>query len=207
MARNTAVVAAIAAALAEEIDHKALVLLLPADHMVTKPDAFHDAIARAAPIAQERIVTFGIAPDRPATGYGYIKRGEQLAEGVFAIASFREKPDAETAQRYLDEGGYSWNAGIFLFNPQVMLQEFQHAPAIREAAFAALEKAERRGAEIHIDAETFKQTPALPLDIAVMEKTSRAAVAPCDIGWADVGSWDEIWRLSPSDEFGNVRFG
>ncbi len=207
MARNTAAVAAIAAALAEEIDHKALVLLLPADHVVAKPDAFHAAIERAAPIARERIVTFGITPDRPATGYGYIKRGAELANGVFAIDAFREKPNAAAAQAYLDEGGYVWNAGIFLFNPKVMLQAFAASPDIRDAALASLETAERRGAEIHIGAEAFARVPAQPIDIAVMEKTKHAAVVPCDIGWADIGSWDEMWRLSEQDESGNVRHG
>ncbi len=207
MPRNTAAVGAIAAALAEEIDHKALVLLLPADHVVAKPYAFHEAIARAAPIARERIVTFGITPDRAATGYGYIKRGVELADGVYAIDAFREKPDAATAQRYLHDGGYAWNAGIFLFNPKIMLQEFGNSADIRDFALASLETAERRGAEIRISADAFARVPSQPLDIAVMEKTKHAAVVPCDIGWADVGSWDEIWRLSESDESGNVRQG
>ena len=207
MPRNTAAVGAIAAALAEEIDRQALVLLMPADHIVTKPDAFHAAIERAAPIARERIVTFGITPDRPATGYGYIKRGPQLAEGVFAIDTFREKPSAVVAQSYLKEGGYSWNAGIFLFNPRIMLEEFAASADIRDAALASLETAERRGAEIHISAEAFARVPSQPLDIAVMEKTKRAAVVPCDIGWADIGSWDEMWRLSEQDEKGNAYHG
>ncbi|MFZ2029815.1 MAG: sugar phosphate nucleotidyltransferase [Vitreimonas sp.] len=205
--RNTAAVGAIAAALAQQIEPGALVLLLPADHLITKPEAFQTAIARAAHVARERIVTFGITPDRPATGYGYIKGGAKLSEGVFAIDTFREKPSAVVAQSYLNEGGYSWNAGIFLFDPHVMLEEFSAAADIRDAALAALEAAERRGVEIHIDADAFSRVPSQPLDIAVMEKTKRAAVAPCDIGWADVGSWDEMWRLSEQDEKGNVRHG
>lgn len=205
--RNTAAVCAIAAALAWEMEPEALVLLLPADHVVDKPEAFQSAIERAAPLAGERIVTFGINPDRPASGYGYIKRGHRLGEGVYAIDAFREKPDAATAQRYLDEGGYSWNAGIFLFNPRVMMGEFAAASDIRDAALAALEKAERRGAEIHLGGEAFARVRAEPLDVAVMEKTKRAAVVPCDIGWADIGSWDEMWRLSDQDESGNVSHG
>jgi mannose-1-phosphate guanylyltransferase/mannose-6-phosphate isomerase len=207
MPRNTAAVGAVAAALAREIDPDALVLLLPADHLVTKPDAFHAAIERAAPIARERIVTFGITPDRPATGYGYIKRGAALADGVFAIDAFREKPSAVVAQSYLKEGGYSWNAGIFLFNPRVMLEEFAASSDIRDAALAALEGADRRGVEIYLSAEAFARVPLEPLDVAVMEKTKRAAVVPCDIGWADIGSWDEMWRLSEQDEKGNVHHG
>jgi mannose-1-phosphate guanylyltransferase/mannose-6-phosphate isomerase len=205
--RNTAAVGVIAAAVSAEIDPDALVLLLPADHIVTKPEAFLDAIAVAAPFARDRIVTFGITPDRPATGYGYIQSGDQLGAGVFAVESFREKPNEQTAQQYLSAGGYSWNAGIFLFHPRVMLEEFAASADIRDAALAALQGAERKGVEIRLQAAAFAQVPSQALDIAVMEKTKRAAVVPCDIGWADVGSWDEIWRLSHQDEGGNVRHG
>jgi len=205
--RNTAAVAAVAAAVATEIDPDALVLLLPADHVIADADAFHAAIATAAPFAREHIVTFGIAPDRPATGYGYIKRGAELGDGVFAIESFREKPNADTARAWLAEGGYSWNAGIFLFHPALLLAEFDASPAIRDNALAALKAAERDGDEIRLDAALFAQTPSQPLDIAVMEKTARAAVVPCDIGWADVGAWDEIWRISPHDAAGNAIQG
>lgn len=207
MPRNTAAVAVIAAALAEEMGTDALALLLPADHLITNAEAFRTAIERAAPIARDRIVTFGISPDRPATGYGYIRRGDALADGVFTIDAFREKPDEATAQRYLEEGGHSWNAGIFLFNPRVMMEEFAYAGDIRDAALAALESAERRGVEIHLKPEAFARVRAEPLDTAVMEKTKRAAVVPCDIGWADVGSWDEMWRLAQRDENGNVSHG
>jgi len=205
--RNTAAVGAIAAAVASEIDNEALVLLLPADHVIADAAGFRELIARAAPYAAERIVTFGIAPNRPATGYGYIKRGAPLGDGVFALDSFREKPNAETAAAYLADGGYSWNAGIFLFHPELLLKEFDASPAIRDTALAALKAARRQGDEIHIDEPLFAQAPSQPLDIAVMEKTARAAVAPCDIGWADVGAWDEIWRIAPHDGSGNVTDG
>jgi mannose-1-phosphate guanylyltransferase/mannose-6-phosphate isomerase len=207
VSRNTAAVGAIAAAVAAEIDPDALVLLLPADHIVVDVAAFHAAIARAAPFARERIVTFGIAPDRPATGYGYIQRGAAIGGGVFAIDSFREKPNAETAQQYLATGAYSWNAGIFLFHPERLLAEFDASADIRESALAALSKASRHNDEIHLDAGAFASVPSQPLDIAVMEKTARAAVVPCDIGWADIGSWDEIWRVSPQDDAGNATHG
>lgn len=194
--RNTAAAAAVAAALSAEIDPDALVLLAPADHMIADVDAFHAAIARAAPQAHERIVTFGITPTRPDIGYGYIKSGAALSEGVFAIEAFREKPDADTAARYLAEGGYYWNAGIFLFAPRVLLEEFAASADIRDAALDSLRKAKRVGAHIHLDAESFARAPALPLDIALMERTARGAVTPCVIGWTDVGSFDEIRRLS-----------
>jgi mannose-1-phosphate guanylyltransferase/mannose-6-phosphate isomerase len=205
--RNTAAVAVIAAAIAGEIDLDALVLLLPADHLVADTPAFHAAIARGAPFARERIVTFGVTPSRAATGYGYIGIGAQLGDGVFAIDSFREKPSQAVAEQYLADGGHAWNAGIFLFHPRTLLEEFGASADIREGALAALAHANRKGARIVLDAERFTQIRASPLDIAVMEKTARAAVVPCDIGWADVGSWDEIWRLSAKDAAGNVIHG
>lgn len=205
--RNTAATAAIAAAIAAEQDPDALVLLLPADHVIEKRDAFLDAIARAAPFARDRIVTFGIAPTRPATGYGYIERGAALADGVFDVISFREKPNEAVALGYLEKGGYSWNAGMFLFHPRVLLQEFEASAEIRDGALEALNNAQRKGVEIALDAQIFAQVPSQSLDIAVMEKTKRAAVAPCDIGWADVGSWDEIWRISERDDDGNSKQG
>lgn len=205
--KNTAAVGVVASAVASEIDPEALVLLLPADHRVTDRAAFLAAIERAAPIARERIVTFGITPDRPATEYGYIKRGAALAEGVFAIDSFREKPNEPTARAYLSEGGYAWNAGMFFFSPEVMLEEFNAAPAIRKAVLAALKQAQRSGVEIRLDGAEFAKASSQALDIAVMEKTNRAAVVPCNIGWADVGSWDEIWRLSEHDADGNALLG
>lgn len=205
--KNTAAVGAMAAILAREIAPGALVLLLPADHVIADAPAFLAAIARAAPVARERIVTFGITPDRPETGYGYIKAGTELATEVFAIDSFREKPNQQTASAFLAEGGYAWNAGMFLFDPDAMLEEFAAAPAIRDGALQALAHAARRDGAIYPDATAFAAIPSVPLDIAVMEKTRRAAVAPCAIGWADVGSWSEIWRLAEKDAAGNALQG
>ncbi|MCC6787486.1 MAG: mannose-1-phosphate guanyltransferase [Hyphomonadaceae bacterium] len=205
--RNTAAVGAIAAAIGAEIDPEALVLLLPADHLIRDTAAFYDVLSRAAPFARERIVTFGIQPDRPATGFGYIKSGVNLGSGVFEIDSFVEKPDHETAQRYLADGGYHWNSGMFLFSPRILLQEFDASADIREGALAALQAAERDGDEISLDAGLFAKTPSQPLDVAVMEKTAKAAVAPCSIGWIDIGTWDEIWRISAKDEAENALDG
>lgn len=209
MGRNTAATAALAALVAAGIDPEALVLLTPADHLVANPAAFLAAIGAGAAVARDRIVTFGIAPDRPETGYGYIRRGEKLAEGVHAIAAFEEKPVVATAERYLREGGFSWNSGVFFFSPSVMLNEFQAAGAadIRDGAEAALARGVRRGADIHLDRALFSAVRAESIDVAVMQKTKRAAVAPCDIGWADVGSWSELWRLSSRDEQGNAMTG
>jgi mannose-1-phosphate guanylyltransferase/mannose-6-phosphate isomerase len=208
MGRNTAATAAIAALAAREIDPDAAVLLMPADHVVTKPQAFLDAILKAAPVLNDRVVTFGIEPNAPETGYGYIKQGAALRPGVFAIESFKEKPDAEVAAAYLAEGGYTWNSGVFFFKPSVMLEEFDtSAPDIAAGAANALKAARRNGATLVLDAHAFAMVRSAPIDIAVMEKTTRAAVAPCDIGWADIGSWAELWRLSEKDENDNAGAG
>jgi mannose-1-phosphate guanylyltransferase/mannose-6-phosphate isomerase len=172
------------------------------------PSAFRAAIARAAPVAIDRIVTFGIEPERPETGYGYIQRAEALAVGVYGVARFTEKPNFETAHAYLAEGGYDWNAGIFLFSPQVMAAEMdRHCPIILQSATAALAAAACEGAVIRLDQDLFSQTPSESIDIAVMEPTDRAAVTPCSAGWADVGSWSELWRLLEADAQGNVVQG
>src|SRR5262249_30495425 len=139
MGRNTAATAALAAYVAEEIDPEAHVLLAPADHLVTNPDAFRAAIRAALSVLPDRIVTFGITPTGPETGYGYIRQGEALAPGVHALDAFKEKPVAEVAEGYLREGGYSWNSGVFLFAPRTMLEEFSLASAdIRDGARLAL---------------------------------------------------------------------
>lgn len=206
--RNTGAAAVLAALIAQEIDPEAMVVLAPADHLLEDPAALIAAIQAATPIVRERIVTFGIRPTGPATGYGYIRQGQALADGVHEIAEFKEKPDRLTAEGYLKDGGYSWNAGIFYFSPKVMLEEFAiSAPDIREAAQLALRKAARDKGEILLDAEAFASVRSEALDVAVMEKTKRGAVAPCDPGWADVGSWAELWRLSQKDENGNAVTG
>ena len=205
-ARNTAAVAAAAALVAQDIDADALVLLAPSDHVISDVAAFHHAIARAAPFARDRIVTFGMTPTHPATGYGYIKRGAPLSDRVFAIEAFKEKPDEATARTYLETGDYAWNSGMFLFSPAILLAEFEPNAAIRETARAALAAASRENNVIRLGA-IYGEAPSLPLDIAVMERTSRAAVAPCSIGWADVGSWAEIWRLAPRDAEGFAMLG
>ena len=147
------------------------------------------------------------SPNRAATEYGYIRAGAALGNGVSAIHSFHEKPDAAKAAAYLATGEYSWNAGLFLFSPKVMLEEFAHSEAIRDGALRALSHAKREGGRIILSAPHFAGIPAAPLDVAVMEKTKRGAVLPCDLGWADVGSWDEVWRLSPQDQAGNALSG
>ncbi|MEQ1780886.1 MAG: sugar phosphate nucleotidyltransferase [Hyphomonadaceae bacterium] len=206
--RNTAATAALAALIALEIDPEADVLLAPADHLVSRADVFVATIRAAGSVLPDRIVTFGIDPTGPETGYGYIRQGDRLANGVHAVASFKEKPELHIAQQYLDEGGYSWNSGVFLFSPSMMLEEFAIAAAdIRDGASLALARARRDGVEILLDAEAFAAVRSEAVDRAVMEHTKRAAVAPCDIGWADVGSWAEVWRLADKDGQGNAMAG
>ena len=206
--RNTAATAALAALIAQEIDPEAHVLLAPADHLVAKADAFVRTIRAASSVLPDRIVTFGINPSGPETGYGYILQGDQLADGVHAVAMFKEKPELHIAEQYLREGGYSWNSGVFLFSPRMMLDEFGIAAAdIRDDAAHALSRATRKGPVILLDAEAFAAVRSEAVDRAVMEHTRRAAVAPCDIGWADVGSWAEVWRLSDKDGQGNAMQG
>jgi mannose-1-phosphate guanylyltransferase / mannose-6-phosphate isomerase len=208
MARNTAAVAAVAALAGLKLDPEALILMAPADHVISKPDVFRATVAAAADLAKSRIVTFGIKPTAPETGYGYIKRGEALGEGLFSIERFLEKPNLETAQTYVEDGRYDWNAGIFLFSPRVMLEELSlHAPDVLKASEDAFAKASLSGLTYSLDAEAFARCPSISVDYAVMEKTSRAAVAPCDIGWADVGGFSELWRLGAKDENGNHTHG
>lgn len=204
--RNTAAIAAAAAAIAREADPSALVLLQPADHRVSDLESFRAAIAAGARVARDRIVTFGIKPTRPATCYGYIKRA-RVDASLSDIAAFKEKPDEQTARAYIESGDYLWNAGIFLFHPEVLLEEFKASPQIRDAALEAFARAERRDDEIWLDETAFAAAPSLPLDIAVMEKTARGAVVACDFGWADVGTWDEVWRLAPRDGNGFALLG
>lgn len=208
MARNTAAVAAVAALAGQHSDPDALVLLVPADHVITKPDAFREAILAAVETAKERIVTFGIRPTHPETGFGYIEHGADLGGGLYEIKRFLEKPNLEKATEYVRDGNHDWNAGIFLFSPRVMLEELNvYAPEVLVAATDAWQKAARDGVTVNLDADAFVQAPSISVDYAVMEKTSRSAVIPCEIGWADVGGFAELWRLGGKDEDGNHSRG
>ena len=206
--RNTAAAAYVAAAVVAEVSPGSLTLLLPADHVIADPGAFRQSIAEAAETARSRIVTFGITPDGPETGYGYIQQGKPLAGRVFEVARFAEKPSRPVAEAYLAEGGYSWNAGIFLFSPGVMMSEMTaHAPAIAEKSLLALTRGRGDGTALELEPEAFAACPSEPVDIAVMEKTVLAAVIPCIMGWADVGSWSELHKLGPRDAGGNLLHG
>lgn len=202
--RNTAAVAAMAALAGEELSPDALVLLVPADHVISRPAAFDDAITAAAETAKTRIVTFGITPSHPETGFGYIARGAELSDGIYEIERFLEKPDLATATQYVEGGRHVWNAGIFLFSPKVMLEELEaHAPEVLAGCRKAYGSAERDEAAVRLGGADFGAVPSTSVDYAVMEKTRRSAVVPCDIGWADVGGFAELWRLGDKDNRAN----
>lgn len=209
--RNTAPCAVVAACHAAQKENS-LVLLVPADHHVKNPEAFQSAIKKAASFAQDGyLVTFGIEPDAPETGYGYIAQGEPLGEGVYKVASFKEKPDVNTAHNYLDAGGYSWNAGIFLFSPDSFLSEVgSYAPEILTNAQLAFHNALRKDRIIELDKVAFKNCPSESIDYAVMEHTKKAAIVPCDIGWNDIGSYTSLLAArveNESDSAGNCTRG
>ncbi len=209
LARNTAPAIALAALQVAERDPQALLLVLPADHRIGAPDRWVAAVQTARAEAEAgALVTFGIAPTDANTGYGYIRCGASLSEGVFAVERFVEKPDAATAAAYLSNGRYVWNAGIFLFRADRYLEELaEHAPLMLAAAREALARAKADLDFIRVDAEAFATSPSDSIDYAVMEKTRRAAVVPVDCDWNDIGSWSALWAIGPRDEQGNVTTG
>jgi mannose-1-phosphate guanylyltransferase/mannose-6-phosphate isomerase len=209
--RNTAPAAAAAALLAAERLPGALVLLAPSDHVITRPDAFRQAVLDAVPAARAgRIITFGVVPDRPETGYGYIKAGAPLAGtgGALAVDRFLEKPDLATAEAMLAEGGYFWNGGMFLFDPVAFLAELErHAPAVLAGTRAALEGARQDIDFTRLNRAAFEALDGISIDYAVMERTDKAAVVPADVGWSDLGAWSALWDIGDKDGSGNVVRG
>ena len=209
--RNSAPAAAVAARRILAEDPGALLLLLAADHAMTRPEAFIEAVDRARPAAEAgMIVTFGIRPDRPETGYGYVLAGRERPgePGVHAVDRFVEKPDAATASGYLADGRYLWNSGNFLARAEILADEIARlAPAVDAAARAALGGAARDLDFERLDATAFADAPSISIDYAVMEKTDRAAVVPCDPGWSDVGSFTALRSLAAQDAAGNVLTG
>ena len=159
-------------------------------------------------MAQDRIVTFGVKPSRPEVAYGYVRVGEPITPEVFEVEQFEEKPDLATARAYLADGRYLWNAGLFIFSPRLLLEEMTKSrDDIRAGALAALPAGAATARVVALDSIRFAACPAESIDYAVMEATRKAAVAPCDIGWADVGSWSEVWRLGDRDGDGNLTQG
>lgn len=211
MARNSAPAIAAAALLAHEENTQSVLWLMPADAAIADTAAMHAALDKAAAAARAgRIVTFGMKPTAPETGYGYIEAGAPLEglEGVSAVARFVEKPDAATAARFLAGGTHLWNSGMFVATAATLLAELERlAPELLAAVRSAVEGATRDLDFIRLDPPAFARAPDISIDYAVMEKTSHAAVVPADLGWSDVGSWAALWEVSPKDAEGNATHG
>lgn len=209
LARNTAPAIALGALQALRRGGDPLLLVLPADHLIGDKASFVEAVKRALPLAEQGwLVTFGIRPDRPETGFGYIRRAAAVGDHGFQVEQFVEKPDLATAESYLDDGRYDWNSGMFLFKASRYLEELsEHAPEILTAVREADAKASIDLDFVRIDAEIFSQVPDKSIDYAVMEKTSRAAVIPVNCEWSDIGSWSALWLTGDKDADGNMSEG
>ncbi len=207
--RNTAPAVAVAAIRALGQSADAVLLVLPADHLILNVDAFKASVAEALVLAEQGLlVTFGVVADRPETGYGYIRRGDELAGSGYRIGEFVEKPDLETARAYLDSGDYYWNSGMFLLSAAGYLEELRRfAPEIVAACEAALSSAQSDLDFVRLDTEAFEACPSDSIDYAVMEKTDRGAVVPLDCGWSDVGAWSALLDTGSADAAGNVTQG
>ncbi len=184
-------------------------LVLPADHVIKDVAAFQRAVRVALPAAQEgKLVTFGIVPNAPETGYGYIQRAASESNGIYRIARFVEKPSLERAQQFLQSGDYLWNSGMFMFRARRYLEELERfAPQIARMSRGAFDSARADLDFIRIDAKTFENCPSDSIDYSVMEKTSDAVVVPLDAGWSDVGSWSALHDACATDGHGNVARG
>ena len=209
--RNTAPAAALAALILLSHDPDAVMLLAPSDHAIGKPEAFTAAVSSGLKAAgQGKLVTFGIVPDRPATGYGYIRQGGVIdgADGCFAIDSFTEKPDAATAEGYIAQGNYLWNGGIFLFSAAAFIDTLEDLrPDMVQACRKAVEGARADLDFFRPDDGAFEACPSESIDFAVMEHTPDGAVVPVDMDWHDVGSWQSLWTITDKDEDDNVLIG
>lgn len=205
--RNTAIAIAIAAHWIAKAQGDGLMLVMPSDHVIADLPSFHAAIEQATPAALAgHLVTFGIRPSHPETGYGYIERGDVLDDlcGVHRVAQFVEKPDRDVAERYVAGGEHYWNGGIFLFSAQSYLSELAlYAPAIAAAGAGAMADAAYDATMVRPVPTTFRSSPSMSIDYAVMEKTGRAVVIPVDMGWSDVGSWDALWAVRDRDANNN----
>lgn len=208
--RNTAPALTVAALYLADKNADAVMVVMPADHVIPDPAAFTGAVEQAGQLAaQGYLVTFGIVADRPETGYGYIRRGSPVAgSDGYQVDRFVEKPDALTAQTYIDAGDYYWNSGIFVLRAARWLEEIgKHRPEILAACQTAMAGSARDSDFVRVDKAAFLSSPADSIDYAVMENTDKAAVVPMNTAWSDVGSWSSIWEVSEQDGQGNVARG
>lgn len=215
-ARNTAPCVGLAALHVAAHDRRGIIAMLPADHHIARPEAFRDAVAAAAQLADAgSIATIGIRPSRPETGYGYLKLGPRLAAKAKGKARFQahkverfvEKPDVVTAARYLADGSYLWNSGIFVFRADVILEEIRRAMPVLGEQLDAIQRTIGTPAYAKTLKRIFPDCPSISIDYGVMEKSHRIAVVPAEFGWSDVGSFAALSDVRPTDPFGNVAEG
>lgn len=207
--RNTAPAIALAAFYLMQQDKEAALLVLAADHLITDTQAFCYSIKNAEAFIQaDKLVTFGIVPNKPETGYGYIRCGNSLSEIAYKVDAFVEKPNLETAQEYVDSQQYLWNSGMFAFKASTYLNQLsKFRPDIYKICEQSLVSTEKDLDFIRVNADIFKTCPEDSIDYAVMEKTLDSVVIPMDAGWNDVGAWSSLWDVSPKDTEGNVLKG
>lgn len=206
--KNTAPAVTMAALHLEEYDHESLMLVLPADHVIHDHASFHQAVEQAAHIAEDALVTFGVVPSRAETGYGYIRKGDAFDEHAFRVRQFVEKPNADTAEKYVKSGDYYWNSGMFMFQAGLFLREMEtHAPDILAACRECAK-------EMNIDLDFYRIKPALfnacrseSIDYALMEKSRNIAMLPLCSDWSDVGSWNAMFDIHELDQKGNILKG
>ena len=209
--RNTCAAATVAAQVAMQIDPDAILLLMPSDHLIRNNLAFLAAIDRGLQAAaQGKLVLFGIEPDQPATGYGYIELGPELptAANTYHVERFIEKPERPMAESYLATGRFVWNSGIFLLPAALFLEEVRTLnPQTSNCVELALANAGKDADFIRLEADPFLKAPSISIDCAIFEKTDRAAVVRVDMDWSDIGSWSAIWEAMDKDRFDNATFG
>ena len=207
--RNTAPAIALAAFNAMVDDQDPVLLVLPADHDIRDVAGFIEAVRTGQGQAETGdLVTFGIVPDKPETGYGYINAGKSVGDNCYAVASFVEKPDKATAESYIEQGSYYWNSGMFMFKASAYLEALERlAPAVFEACQNAYDKSEKDMDFVRIDEAAFESCPSDSIDYAIMEKVDNAVVIPVDIGWSDVGSWASLQDIGDSDSMNNTIIG
>jgi mannose-1-phosphate guanylyltransferase/mannose-1-phosphate guanylyltransferase/mannose-6-phosphate isomerase len=207
--RNTAPAIAVAALFIARQSAEHDLLVLPADHHIGQPEAFHRAVVAGRELTARRyLTTFGIVPTAPETGYGYIQKGAPLSDGACTIQAFVEKPDRPTAEKYLTSGNFLWNSGMFLFRTDVILDEMrQRVPEMVEACESALSRAVTDLDFLRLDPNDFAACPSDSIDYAVMEKTDSGAMVALDAGWNDLGSWEALWDVGEKDPANNVTTG
>lgn len=206
--RNTAPAVALAAHEAMKTDEDAILVVLPSDHVIQKPALFLEALTTAIELAKDdALVTFGVVPDKPETGYGYIRKG-LAKDAAFQVDKFVEKPDQATAVDFFQSGLYYWNSGMFVFKASAYLKELAaQSPEIADAMTRATAESSSDLDFTRVNAEAFKASPSDSIDYAVMEHTADALVVPLDAGWSDIGSWDALWKISEKDEHDNKLVG